>query len=59
MSNALLNTFRYAAVFNNNGHDGGFQSKAIFSNTAQEECPDSGFVFLNYNLKNRIENLTS
>lgn len=59
MSNTLLNKFRYAAVFNNNGHEGGFQSKAVFSNTIQKEWPDNGFVFLNYDLKNRIENLTS
>lgn len=53
-----LKKFRYAAVFNNK-HGFGFKSKAIFANNVLQTYQNNSFVFLNYDLKNRFENLIS
>ncbi len=56
---ARLNDFRFAALFYNNGHAHGFVPTAMFSNTSLTQPEKNCFTFLNYDLKNKFETLTS
>lgn len=62
MHNDKLKQFRAFAILNNNNHAFGFRHLTIASNSVSESPFDSAknqFAFLNYDYKNKIENLTS
>ncbi|MBN8692237.1 MAG: anthranilate synthase component I family protein [Bacteroidetes bacterium] len=62
MHNDKLKQFRAFAILNNNHHAFGFRHLTIASNSVSESPLDSvknQFTFLNYDYKNKIENLTS
>lgn len=59
---ADFNAFRFAALFYGNGHPGGFDSRALFSNKDPLTHPSSAksyLYFCNYDHKNSIERLST